>query len=161
MANERIVHNFTKSTLPTEELRKEFRAKMAGVVSRGWTLDRLTVQLPDDKYGEWISDDPVAIAEAQSLGFEIDKEYATKNKLHSNAAGEAKVGDVVFMTMPKWMKEEIDILKVAEQEKFHGMRGKGKPAEETQYAANISKETPIINESKSTNAELTTLVDGS
>lgn len=157
MAIERSVINVSKKTNPTEELRKEFRAKAAKVVTRSFLIDRLNVELPQDVYGEWVADNPVSIAEAQALGFEIDKDYATKNKLHSNAAGEAKVGDVIFMTMPKWMKEELDILKKQEYDRHHGVRG-GKPAEETEYARNISRETPLINESKTDNREITSLV---
>lgn len=157
MAIERSVINVSKKTNPTEELRKEFRAKAARVVTRSFLIDRLNVNLPDDVHGEWVADNPVSIAEAQALGFEIDKEHATKNKLHSNAAGEAKVGDVVFMTMPKWMKEELDILKKQEYDRHHGVRGT-KPAEETEYARNISRETPLINESKTDNREITSLV---
>ncbi len=156
MAIERSVINVSKKTNPTEELRKEFRAKAARVVTRSFLIDRLNVELPQDVYGEWVADNPVSIAEAQAMGFEIDKDYATKNKLHSNAAGEAKVGDVVFMTMPKWMKEELDILKKQEYDRHHGVRGK--PAEEAEYARNISRETPLINESKTDNREITSLV---
>lgn len=159
MAIERAAINVgTKTNKPTDELRKEFRARAAKVVSRGFVMDRLTVDLPNDVHGEWVADDPASIAEAQALGFEIDKEYATKNKLHTNAIGEAKVGDAVFMTMPKWMKEEIDIIKKQEYDRHHGLRG-GKPAEETQYASNISKETPLINESRTTNKEIQSLVN--
>jgi len=158
MAIERPTINLSKKTNPTEELRKEFRAKAARVVSRSFLIDRLNVELPSDVYGEWVADNPVSIAEAQALGFEIDKDYATKNKLHSNAAGEAKVGDVIFMTMPKWMKEELDIVKKEEYERHHGVRKGSKPAEEAEYARNISRETPLINESKTDNREITSLV---
>lgn len=162
MSQERPVINLTKKAAPVDDLKKkEFKARIARVVTRGYIIDRLNVQLPEDVHGEWISDDPVAIAEAQALGFEIDKTYAVKNALHSNAAGEAKVGDVIFMTMPKWQKEIIDEAKLEERQRFHGIKGKGKPAEESQYEANIAKETPLINESKTTKGELTTLIEGS
>ena len=160
MATERPTINLTSKTNPTEDLKKEFKARAAKVVSRGFVMDRLSVtNLPKDIHGEWISDDPASIAEAQALGFEIDKEYATKNKLHTNATGEAKVGDVIFMTMPKWQKEVIDEIKQEEYARHHGLKGFNKPAEETQFANNIAKETPLFNESKLTNKEITTLVN--
>lgn len=162
MSQERPTLNLTAKASPVEDLkRKEFKAKIARVVTRGYIVDRLNVELPPDVHGEWISDDPVAIAEAAALGFEIDKTYAVKNALHSNAAGEAKVGDVVFMTIPKWQKDIIEEAKKEERDRFHGVKGKSRPAEETQYEANIAQETPLINESKVTKADLNTLIEGS
>lgn len=158
MADERPILNLTSSTAPTEEMKKAFKAQLAGVVTRGFVVDRLNVPLPPDVYGEWIHDDPVALTEAKILGFEIDKEFAAKHNLHSDGAGNAKIGDTIFMTIPKWKKDIIEQAKLEQYHRFHGKDGKTKPAEENQYAANIAKETPIINESKSTNAELTSLV---
>lgn len=158
MSTERSLTDLTKNTKSIAELKKEFKAKVAGVASRGFMIDRTSVPLPPDVYGEWVADDEVSIAQARALGFEIDKEYATKHKLHTNAAGEAKIGDVVFMTIPRYQKEVLDELAEEERAKFHGVRG-AKPAEETQYAKNISKETPIINESRLENKELSAMVD--
>lgn len=158
MSIERPITDITSNTKSIAELKKEFKAKVAGVASRGFMIDRLSVPLPADVHGEWIPDDEVSIAGARALGFEIDKEYATKHKLHSNAAGEAKIGDAVFMTIPKYQKEVLDELAEEERVKFHGIRG-AKPAEERQYANNISKETPIINESRMENKELSAMVE--
>ena len=158
MSIERSTLDLTKNTKSIADLKKEFKAKVAGVASRGFMIDRLSVQLPADMYGEWVPDDEVSIAGARALGFEIDKEFATRNKLHTNAAGEAKIGDAVFMTIPRYQKEVLDELAEEERIRFHGIRG-AKPAEETQYAKNISKETPIINESRIENKGLSAMVD--
>lgn len=140
----------------SEAQRKEFRAKAAKVVTRGFVVDRLNVETPEDVHGEWIRDEPVALAGARALGFELDTKYAVNSALHTDATGKAKVGDVVFMTMPKWQKEEIDKLKQEHYNRQHGVKG-NKPVEETEYASKLDKSMPVINESKTTNASLSTL----
>ena len=160
MSEQRTITRLTDSTKSEAELRKEFRSKVSRVVSRGFVLDRLSVALPDNLYGEWIPDDPVSIAQAKALGFEINNDYGDA-ALHKDAAGNTKIGDTVFMTMQKWMKEEIDILKQEEVEKHHAVKkAGGKPSEELQYEAGLAKETPVINESKLSNKELSAMIEG-
>lgn len=159
MANERPVTSINSSSSKSlDEQKKAFKSRIARVVTRGFIVDRLNVQLPDDVHGEWIRDEPVAVAEARALGFEIDDKYATKEALHTDSSGKPKIGDVVFMTMPKWQKEIIDEAKKDEYARHHGVRRGTKPAEESQYETAIPRETPVINESKTKNQELRTLV---
>lgn len=155
MGDSRPVNDLTKkASAPSQDAVKEFKAKVAKVVTRGFVIDRLTVNLPPHLHGEWIRNDPVALAEARALGFEIDKEYAPNSALHRDAAGNPIIGDAIHMTMPKWQKEIIDEVKKQEMEKHHGVRGGkqvGKPAEESQYETNLkvgTPEVPVINESK-------------
>lgn len=160
MAQERSVIDLSKKNTPIDDdKRKEFRAKAAKILSRVVVADRLAVDLPSDVHGEWIRDEPTAIAEAQALGFELDSTYAIKNKLHTDASGKAKIGDTIFMTMPKWQKEEIDKIKQEQYNRHHGVRG-SKPAEELNYEANLSSATPVINESKTSNVSLSTIANG-
>jgi hypothetical protein len=160
MAQERVAIDLSKKASSIDDdKRKEFRAKAAKVLSRIVVADRLAVELPGDVHGEWIRDEPTAIAEAQALGFELDSTYAVKNKLHTDAAGKAKIGDTIFMTIPRWQKEEIDKIKQEHYNKLHGVRG-SKPAEELNYESNISSATPVINESKTSNVSLSTIASG-
>jgi len=159
MAQERSVIDLSKkNTSVDEDKRKEFRARAAKVVTRGLVVDRLNVDLPPDVHGEWIRDDAVAIAEARALGFELDTTYAVKSALHTDAAGKAKVGDAIFMTMAKWQKEEIDLLKKEQYDTNHGMKG-GKSAEQTHAESGISPSTPIMsNENKTANVSLNSVL---
>lgn len=159
MAQERSVIDLSKKNTPIDEdKRKEFAAKAAKVLSRVVVTDRLNVELPPDVYGEWIRDDAVSLAEAATLGFEIDKTYAPSKALHRDAEGKAKVGDAVFMTMPKWQKEEIDKIKKEQYARQHGLRN-SKLAEETQFLSGLPQGIVPIDESKTSNVNLTTIVN--
>lgn len=157
MANERPIQSADGKT--EAEKRKEFRARTARLVTRGHIVDRLNVQLPADVHGEWIRDDAVAIAEAQALGFEIDTKYAVQNKLHTDASGKAKVGDAVFMTIPKWMKEEIDSIKAEQTAVHHGTKKGTKPVEERDYENSAgSTIIPTTNASTTNNVPIKDVV---
>jgi hypothetical protein len=76
-------------------------ARFIDLGERGNVGLRFNVELPDDMYGEWVGDDPSSIQEAKNGGFKIDDKYAANKALHSDGSGIPKVGDAVFMTMPK------------------------------------------------------------
>jgi hypothetical protein len=88
--------------------REQKKARLAKVLDRGLSHDRLAVPLPDHLHGEWVSNDQVSILEKEALGFQIDKEYAPKRALHSKGDGMSIVGDCVFMTCLKEDKQLID-----------------------------------------------------
>lgn len=159
MSEERTVHTIRKpdSTKSDAEIKQEneeltpemLKARFASVLERGYVNDRLKVDLPPDLHGEWVRHDPVEISDYKSLGFKIDDTYAPKRSLHSSNATEAVIGDVIFMTCPKWVKELID----AEKEKFKAARyNPRKPEDETAYENNVKQSTggiiPSINNSK-------------
>lgn len=167
MGDSRPVIDLTKkASAPSEDEVKSFKAQVAKMVSRGVVMDRLTIDLPNDVHGEWIRDDAVSIAEAKAVGFAPDDKYGIDSSLHTDATGKiTKVGDAVFMTMPKWKKEVIDQVKKQEMERHHGIRnGKqvGKPSEESQYESNLKAgmpDIPVINESKTEVKSLNALVN--
>lgn len=92
----------------TNLTREERKARIAAVLDRGITNDRLKVDLPEHLHGEWINRDPAEIMRMQALGFEIDTQYAPKRALHNVGDSSAVIGDVVFMTCSKEVKELID-----------------------------------------------------
>lgn len=82
--------------------------RLARVLDRGFTIDRLTVDLPKHLWGEWVPNTPSDLARANLLGFVEDKEYATRRGLHDGGDGSARVGDVTFMVQPIWMHEALE-----------------------------------------------------
>lgn len=96
------------SEVKQEESRDQRKARLARVLDRGLSHDRLAVPLPDNLYGEWVSNDQVSIYEKEALGFQIDTEYAPKRALHSKGDGKSIVGDCVFMVCSKQDKVLID-----------------------------------------------------
>jgi hypothetical protein len=140
----------------TPEERAKRKAKLIQSFDRGVVHDRLSVPLPSDMHGEWCRNDPLEIDRLKTLGFEIDREHAVNRSLHDDGSGAAIVGDVIFMTCPREVKEIIDEIR---QEKFIAMNGKpgdtrGKSKEEREFEANSLRDTggvvPTMVESRTT-----------
>lgn len=94
---------------PSDTERKEFRARVAQVGSRGIMASRINVDLPAELHGEWVDRMDIGrIHEYELMGFKIDTEHAAQNKLHSDGTGAPIIGDTIFMTIPRWKKEELD-----------------------------------------------------
>lgn len=91
---------------PSPEDVNKFKAKLAQVLDRSMTVDRLAVDLPNDIDNFWCASDALSIAQAEYRGYTYDTTYATNNPLHKSADGKARVADVVHMIRPKWMKDE-------------------------------------------------------
>lgn len=91
--------------------------RLVSVLGRGFTYDRLAVDLPADIHGEWVHESEVSAMKV--IGFELDKKYAVGQSTETRADGAAKVLDVVFMTCPKRHHELIqkakDIIKERRQ----------------------------------------------
>jgi hypothetical protein len=132
-----------------DESESEYEARIAQVLERGIVLDRLRVDLPDDQYGEWIKDDPASIKEAELLGFKIDREFAPKRSIHDDGTGVARMGDAIYMTIPKSRKQIIDRVKLKRRKERHNPAQQG---EEQEYKARVRDETqgdiPVFVESK-------------
>lgn len=122
--------------------RKELKAKIISVLSRGHTVDRLYVELPEDKYGEWVPNDKQEIFRMESMGFVIDREYAHKRALHGDSQagdGSSTVGDAVFMVAPRIMKELIDEARLELYEQANSPR-KGRQKEERDFEAETQQQ---------------------
>lgn len=102
--------------------RNDRRARLIKIRERGYISQRLDVELPPDLHGEWVLNDPAEIARMQSLGFDIDTVHAASKALHSDGSGKAIVGDVIFMTCPKEIKEDIDWAEAERMRQFHNPR---------------------------------------
>src|SRR3990167_2789201 len=96
------------------------KARIARVLERGLTADRLSVDLPNELIGEWVPRDIIEVDRKKALGFWIDTEHAKDRALHSDGAGGAIVGDVIFMVTTKQRKALIDAVKRERFEKLHG-----------------------------------------
>lgn len=103
-----------RAELIAKETPEQYKARVARVLDRSFVVDRLHVDLPNELWGEWCPNEPWEILRYETLGFTIDNQYATKRKLNDTGDGKAVVGDVVFMTQPRWQhdileKEKADI----------------------------------------------------
>ena len=65
----------------------------------------------------------------KALGFEIDNKYAKKRALHDDA-GISRVGDVVFMTAPKEVREMVKMYRKKKFDDFYKKRPKVTKAEQ-------------------------------
>ncbi len=157
MSDSRPVINLTNSSkidLKTPAGREEMKKRVSHILERGMLYDRLNVDLPDDMIGQWVSDDQVEIQRMKAMGFTEDTEYATKNALHTDGTGRAKVGDTIFMTAPKIVGEIIEETRKELYERTHGKKSK---AEETDAVGKLASQNigGVINESS------TKILDGS
>lgn len=137
--------------------RAERKARLVTILDRGYVNSRLIVELPDDMYGEWVVDDATEITRMQAMGFDIDTVYAPKRALHGSAENRAKVGDVIFMTAPREVKEIIDELRA---QKFQELNGKPNQTnrvqkEEREFAEGAA--LPTMQESSASEVNATAL----
>jgi hypothetical protein len=117
--------------------RDQKKARLAQVLDRGLTADRLHVPLPSGIHGEWVPNDQSAIYEKEALGFKIDTEYAPKRALHSKGDGKSIVGDVVYMICDKENKEIID--EIRNEQYLRLNRKQGTQKEERDITSQTSK----------------------
>lgn len=146
---------FSSEELQPPESRKERKARLARILERGIIADRLAVDLPKDKYGEWVSDDPVEIARMQALGFEVDTEFAPNVSLHSSGTKAGKIGDVIHMICSRENKDILEEIRKENYDKRHNRKPASHRAntqgEEREAVANIDRTgLPAIMESNTT-----------
>lgn len=131
---------------PEERAKK--KARLATLLDRGIVSDRLQVALPPDKHGEWVRNDPLDIHRLETLGFEVDHEFAPSRALHSDGSGAAVVGDVIFMITSRENKELIDEIR---HEQFLAANNPKKSKEEVDFEANVRStggDVPVFTDSK-------------
>jgi len=111
-------------TLSHEESRADKKARLAQVLDRGFVGTRLEVtNLPENVKGQWFHNDPVEILRAESLGFEVDTQYApSKHDLHGAKDGKAVVGDLIFMITSSENMELLDEIAKERYEINHGLK---------------------------------------
>jgi hypothetical protein len=114
--------NVSASQEVNEKEKREYASRAIQVLDRGLVNARLNVDLPNDTHGEWVANDPESIYRYKALGFEIDETHAAGNSLHSDATGKAIIGDVIFMTIPKWKKEVLDKSKQSLIDQVHNKK---------------------------------------
>lgn len=119
--------------------RSEIKARLAQVLDRGVVNERLHVDLPSDMHGEWVPNTREEIYRMETLGFEVDTTYAKQRALHNDGTDKAIIGDVIFMTCSKMVKEVIDEVRREKFEALHGVKN-GKQKEERDFEA-VSKRT--------------------
>lgn len=127
--------------------REEKKARLATILDRGLVGDRLQVDLPTDRYGEWVPKDAVEVYRMKALGFNIDTEFAKNRALHSDGTdGSSIVGDVVFMTCDMETKELLEEIK---RENYDKVNAPKKSKEEADYENLVKKtnEIPLVNSS--------------
>ena len=133
---------------PEELSDAELEAKLTRVLERGIIVDRTTVDLPSDVYGEWVSDEAVEISRMQLMGFELDTKYAVDRATNADGTGVvAKIGDVVFMTCPRRVMDIIEKVKKNLYERANPKSGSQK--EEKAFTELMDKQAdlPVIDES--------------
>lgn len=128
----------------------QYKARVVRVLDRSFVVDRLHVDLPPDLWGEWCPNEPWEILRYETLGFSIDKEHATKRKLNDTGDGKAVVGDVVFMTQPKW---QHDILEKEKQNIYNKTHLQKRQKEEKDFEGNVKSlgDVPTIVASEHSN----------
>jgi len=104
------------------ESREEKRARLVQIYERGVVGDRLHVDLPFDKIGQWVVNDKMAIYRMEGLGYSIDTEFAPRRKLHDKGDGASYIGDVVYMIADRETREIIDEIKKERYEKLNDPR---------------------------------------
>lgn len=156
MSDERVVEVTVGSVVSKsfkELSRPEKEARLATILDRGFVHDRLVVALPPELYGEWVIDDSSEITRMQSMGFEVDTVYANKRSLHGNGTGQAKVGDVIFMTAPVEVKEIIDELRYKKFVELNGKPNRVNTVQKEEREFKDGSNLPTINESTSSEVD--------
>lgn len=144
----------------------ELEARVTRVLERGIIVDRTTVDLPPEVYGEWVSDDAAEISRMQLLGFEVDTKYATDRSTNSDGVGVAKIGDVIFMTCPQRTKDVINRVREKIYERANPKIGRQKEEKDFAQSMGSIKEAklPVIDASVQSSvgeAEILAALEGS
>lgn len=138
-------------------IRDAKKAKLVRILQRGYAHDRIAVELPDTLYGEWIVNDQFSIHEAETIGFRIDTEYASKQLrgAHDVGDGRAVLGDCIFMVMDAEDKAIHDEIRREAFELANGKPGveRATQKEERDFAA-IQRQQglPVVEESRNRQA---------
>ena len=161
MSQERDVVNIDGSAKPIEMNDQQYEAYIAEVLNRDLLADQLKVNLPDDIHGEWVADNPVSITNKKLLGYKIDDKYAAGNALHSDGSGAPRVGDVIFMTIPKARQRIIEKQRQKKYDSFHAVRkspdGSSTTPEERKFLEDTERNVmPAISQGKTKTVNVAT-----
>lgn len=129
---------YAQSVVKPGQSKAEMKARLVQVLERGMVHDRMMVPLPADVHGEWVRNDPLEIARMQTLGFQIDHEFAPKRALHSDGTSSAVVADVIHMICPREVKEVIDEIR---HEQFYRLNAPKEAKEDRELIANTLRDT--------------------
>lgn len=105
--------NLTDSNIapPTPEDIQEYASRMVQILDRGHLVDRFEISsAPKEVYYEWHREnDPVIHARLTAKGFVPDDTLARNSDfIHTDGAGNPRIGDVRCYSIPKWKKELLD-----------------------------------------------------
>jgi len=146
----RQVTDAERDAAAKEVARAGKKARIARVLERGYLVDRMTIDLPSDKHGEWVPVDQVD--RWASLGFENGVEFAKSRGLHGGTDGYAHIGDVVFMVCPKEDKEIMEEVRMEQYVAMHGSPQQKKEVrqrEEKDFESRLqteARELPVVEE---------------
>lgn len=146
----RVVTEADKQAADAIIARAEKKARYARILERGFLVDRLSVELPADKHGEWAPADQVD--RWLALGFENGAEFASKRGLHGAADGYVHVGDAVFVVCAKEDKELLDEARMEQYIATHGspqQKAELKQKEEKDFESRLhaeARELPVVEE---------------
>jgi len=123
---------------PSVEEVKEFKRRLFETASRSYINDRLHVDLPPDKHGEWIGIDDFSQYHAAMKGFVDGSQYLTENNKMFQRPDGSTLGDVKFMVLDKWKFEAMREVAEIESARKAGIRGKAEVDEMySEYARSI------------------------
>ena len=125
---------------------EEYTARLATVLDRGLVSTFLSVDLPADLHGEWVSNHPIDIDRLKALGFEVDTQYASA--MHGGGSGEKVVGDVIHMVQPMRAHLLVEEFKAKRYQEMHGKKTDTKiegSKEERDFKSQVG--LPVIDES--------------
>lgn len=128
------------------KLRAEKKARFVRVLERGFTIDRLTVDLPSSLHGEWVPMDQ--IERWQTLGFVDGTDYAAKRGLHDKG----RIADCVYMVQPMEdheLYEEVRMELYIQQHGSPAEKKRLKQKEEQEFTSLVESQVglPVVDES--------------
>ena len=149
---EKIAENFGE----LNEAQK--KARIAQVLSRGFTIDRGLLDVPDSIHYEWVPDDQVELM--KSIGFTIDRKYSNQRSLHDAGDGVNRIADTVCMVTSKSNKLLIDAVEAEKYDRMHHGDQRQKDVESSEFTG-LAKNAglPIIDTSDKSAADASSIND--
>lgn len=99
----------------------ELVARFVEIADRGVVDIRTNVKLPSDMFGHWVRNTPEDVQAARMNGFEIDGKFAVNSTVHSDGKGSPVVGDIIFMTCSRRIKDAHDKAAAIQFRRVHGV----------------------------------------
>jgi hypothetical protein len=107
------VINLTDSNIapPTQDEYQQYAARMVQILDRGHTIDRFNIKdAPAGVHYEWHrANDPIIHARLTAKGFVADDKLAASSEfIHTDGAGNPRIGDVRCYSIAKWKHELLE-----------------------------------------------------